>query len=91
MSFGGSAQAQTGIYRETYTNGDWYLTVELLDDDLAHFQLSSSANVEITTTPMVAKTDYSGPSEVVVFADNSLETADMHLEIDEATLCITAV
>lgn len=87
-----SAQGEGGIYRAAFKTGGRQLTIEILDDDLAHFQLADVTDAElgIWTTPMVAaETDYAGPTAVNVIALNVIETPDMRLEIDEAALCVT--
>src|SRR5689334_11809632 len=63
--------AQGEIFRNTYSDGERFLTVELLDNDLAHFQLSDTdpSNAPIWTTPMVFKTDYAGPTSVSLSGD----------------------
>jgi alpha-glucosidase len=83
--------AQGEIYHTSFSDGERFLTIELLDDDLAHFQLSTtpSDTDAIYTTPMVAKTDYTGPTSVNFPAADILETPEMHIEVDESTLCVT--
>ena len=89
LSVAGVAQGGEGVYRQSYSSDGWTLTVELLDDDLAHFQLSTSPVESIETSVMVAKTDYTGPSEVTIPEPGVLETPDMRLEIDADSLCVT--
>lgn len=85
-----AASAQGGVYRASFAAGGRVLTIEVLDDDLAHFELSSAAAEDgIYTSPMVAKTDYSGPSALVV-GEHSIETPELRLTVDAATLCVTA-
>lgn len=86
-----SAQGEGGIYRAAFKTGGRQLTVEILDDDLAHFQLGDATDDElgIWTTPMVDKTNYTGPTAVNVIALNVIETPEMRLEIDESALCVT--
>lgn len=83
--------AEDGIYRATFSSGEQTLTVELLDDDLAHFQLSAGQpNADaIWTTPMVFKTDYAGPTRVNLPAPDIIETPEMRLKVDQTALCIT--
>jgi len=85
-------QAQGGVYRATFSAEGRYLTVELLDDDLAHFELSLTAPTDeaIWTSPMIAKTDYSGPSSVDFPSADEIATPEMRLYIDPASLCVTA-
>ncbi|HEX2623268.1 MAG TPA: TIM-barrel domain-containing protein, partial [Phototrophicaceae bacterium] len=84
-----SGAAETGVYRATFGTGDRFLTIEILDDDLAHFEISADAVTTIITTPMVFKTDYAGPSSINTSAPNVIETPEMRLEINPATLCVT--
>ena len=81
------------VQRVKYQSGSSYLIVEALDDDLIHFELSAvgsgpSINDPLYTTPMVHKTDYSGPS---TFSHNGnvIETADMKVEVNTSSLCVT--
>lgn len=85
------SSASSGVYRVTFTANDQYLMVEVLDDDLAHFEVGGGAGIDeiIWTTPMVAKTDYSGPSSINLPSNNVIETPEMRLTIDAAALCIT--
>ncbi len=87
----GTTLAQPGIYRTTVNTAGRYLTIEILDDDLAHFELSDVplAADSIWTSPMVAKTDYSGPSSLEFSSDSEILTPEMRLKIDTATLCVT--
>jgi alpha-glucosidase (family GH31 glycosyl hydrolase) len=82
-------RAQGGIYHATFSDGERYLTIELLDDDLAHFQLSATdpADTAIYTTPMVLKTDYTGATSVNLPDANTLETPEMRIVVDG--LCVT--
>ena len=83
--------ATAGIYRMTFESAGHYLTLEVLDDDLVHFELGLSPpnNEAIWTTPMIAKTDYPGPSTVTAPIPTMIETREMRLEIDPNALCVT--
>ncbi|MCA9887580.1 MAG: DUF5110 domain-containing protein [Anaerolineae bacterium] len=83
-------QAQSGIYRTTFSLPGQVLTLEVLDDDLAHFKLASESqpDVPIWTSPMVAKTDYAGPSSLTI-TDETISTAEMRLHVDLDSLCVT--
>src|SRR5262245_23021658 len=54
------------VERVTYIAAGTYLALEVLDDDLIHFELASGrapdTRTPLYTTPMVSKTDYAGPS-----------------------------
>lgn len=79
-----------GVERVSYTNATGYLVVELLDDDLAHFETGAGAgpgdSVRIFTTPQVAKTDYAGPTAYSV-SGNTITTGEMQITINATTLC----
>lgn len=91
------AQAALGaVFRKKYsvTSPNQYLMVEILDDDLVHFEVSQegsgpSTSDPLYTSPMVYKTNYSGPSSIVDNG-NILETTDIKLEINATTLCVKA-
>ena len=88
LSFG--VQAQQDIYIRTFNN-ELYLTIEILDDDLAHFEISPTAPEAetIATSAMIAKTDYPGPSAIEFPSDYEIVTPEMHLLIDAESLCVT--
>ncbi len=80
------------IYQTVFESGDFYLKIELWDDDLAHFEfgVAPAPNEVIWTSPMILKTDYPGVSSVITPETNIIETPELRLEIDESTLCITS-
>lgn len=89
-----SETADAAVQRKKYSNGSSYMIVEILDDDLVHVELSAvgtgpSTSQALYTSPMVLKTDYTGPQS---FTDNGsvLETNALRLEINTSTLCLTA-
>src|SRR5690606_3850291 len=87
----GAARSGDGPRRVVFTAGSRYLIVEALDDDLLHFELSAvgaaDASRPIYTTPMVAKTDYSGPRSFA--ADGRrVETDEMRVTVGSG-LCVT--
>jgi hypothetical protein len=85
------AAADATVFRRQFVSGSSYLVVELLDDDLVHFEVASGtppAMVEpLYTSPMVFKTDYTGATAATQIG-NVIETNEMRLEIDAANLCI---
>lgn len=88
------AGADAGVYRITYAAGGRTLTVEVLTDDLAHFQLSAEPvpGGPIWTTPMIARTYYSGPSAPIDEGQarrGLIETPDLRIEVQLTTLCVT--
>ncbi|MCA9929698.1 MAG: hypothetical protein KC419_14525, partial [Anaerolineales bacterium] len=86
------AQTTLDIPRLTFTAGDAYLRVEILDDDLVHFESGSGSvpdDAPIATTPMVQKTDYAGPTEFTDDGNGTLTTAVLQLTVDPNSLCST--
>jgi alpha-glucosidase len=85
--------ASAAVERRKFTTPNGYLIVEVLDDDLIHFEASAvgsgpQTSQALYSSPMVFKTDYAGPS---TFVDNGtvLETADIRLEVNAGNLCAT--
>ncbi|RJQ50868.1 MAG: DUF5110 domain-containing protein [Desulfobacteraceae bacterium] len=81
------------VFRKKFISPPAYLIVEVLDDDLVHFELSAAGSgpavhTPLYTSPMVFKTDYSGPS-FISENGNTIETGDIRLEIDPVNLCVT--
>ena len=69
-----------------------YLIVETLDDDLIHFELSAvgsspGAAKPIYTSPMIDKTDYSGPTSYSKNG-NVIETKGLRVTVNTQTLGI---
>lgn len=94
----GDSQAQTAVAAIpllAYQTEDAYLLVEFLDDDLVHFETGQgrapATGAPIATTPMVAKTDYAGPTEFNDDGQGTLTTAVLQVTIDAQTLCSTVV
>lgn len=77
-----------------YRTADAQLTIEAAADDLIHFEFSASAagrdrEASIETSPMIARTDYPGPSHYADDGQGGITTAALALTIDHASLCIT--
>ncbi len=88
-----SVLAAGEVPRKKFTTPSAYLIVEVLDDDLVHFEISSvgqgpATDQPLYTSPMIFKTDYPGPSS---FVDNGniLETKDIRIEVNPNNLCVT--
>jgi alpha-glucosidase len=68
------------------------LTLEIAADDLIHFEFSDRAALPpagpIATTPMVARTDYPGPTRLTDDRHGHLSTASLALSVDPNSLCI---
>lgn len=89
-----SPHARAEPRRFAYFAGGRYLVVEFLDDDLLHVGLSTSpldldAQRPIPTSPMVLKTDYSGPTSLSDDGHGRLETPQLRVQVDLARLCVT--
>ncbi len=81
--------------RVIFQNGNEYLILEFLDDDLLHFELSGEeTQTDLTqplhTSPMILKTDYPGPSRLMTDGKGTFETAALKVQVDSSTLCLTA-
>lgn len=86
------AQVNAEVFRTKFVKGPEYLIIEILDNDIAHFEYSAkdnepSSDLPLYNSPMVFKTDYTGASNIT-FNNNIIETAEMRLEIDTSNLCI---
>ncbi len=92
VSWSQSGLAQ--VERVKYQSGNNYLIVEFLDDDLVHFELSAfgpgpDASEPVYTTPMVYKTNYSGPSSLTDDGNGTLETPEIRVQVNTSSLCLT--
>ncbi|MBK8903997.1 MAG: DUF5110 domain-containing protein [Anaerolineaceae bacterium] len=89
------AQSETAVPQLTFTSADSYLVVELLDDDLIHFEAGQgsppAAGTPLATSPMVQKTDYPGPTSFTDDGQGTLTTAELQVQVDPQTLCSTVL
>jgi alpha-glucosidase (family GH31 glycosyl hydrolase) len=80
--------------RAKFTRSDGsYLIIEVLDDDLLHFEYSAvqpapAISAPIATSIMVDKTDYLGSSRQS-HAGNVVEAKELRATVAPATLCVT--
>lgn len=80
------------VKRVKFTVNNQYLVVEALDDDLIHFELSTGSGPDLVTalytSPMVLKTDYSGPAS---FSNTgkTIETGEIRIDVDRQNLCFS--
>ena len=84
--------ASGAVERRKFSASGAYLIVEVLRDDLLHFELSAVGsgpplNQALYTSPMVHKTNYTGPS-TFVDSGNQLETANLRLIVNTSDLCV---
>lgn len=84
--------AAGAVERRQFTSTVGYLMIEVLDDDLIHFEASAigtppSLVQPLYTSPMVLKKDYAGPSS---FTDGgtTLETPAIRLVVQTPSLCV---
>ena len=85
--------AAAGVQRVEFVSGSSYLIVELLDDDLAHFEIAATGSspgtaTALFTTDQVSKKDYNGPT-TYSRSGNVLTTGAMSVSVDATTLCST--
>ena len=90
-----STTAWAEVPRVKYQAGGNYVVVEALDDDLIHIEYGRGAgpatSQALATSPMVSKNDYAGAT---AFTDNGsgvLETRDIRLQINPASLLVTVI
>ncbi|MGB3532576.1 MAG: TIM-barrel domain-containing protein [Microcoleaceae cyanobacterium] len=88
------ARVEASVFRTQFQTDSAYLVVEVLDEDLIHFEISNnslppSLNQPLYTSPMVLKTDYLGPSNVLQ-QFNIIQTRELKIEVIPDTLCIRA-
>ena len=85
-----SGQSVGEVIRKIYSTPSAYLIVELLDDDLVHFEAAAGSAPQLTeqlySSPMVLKMDYAGPSSFVD-SGNRIETPEIRLDVDSTNLC----
>lgn len=97
---------QAEVSRYKFTTPSAYLVVEVLDDDLVHFEVSAVGSgppetQPLYTSPMVFRTNYRGPSPVtagpgydgpsaVTRQNNIIETPHLRIEVDTGNLCVGA-
>jgi alpha-glucosidase len=88
----GPGLASGAVERRQFTAAAGYLVIEVLDDDLVHFEASAVGSAPslaqpLFTSPMVLKRDYPGPS-AFVDGGRTLETPAIRLVVDPASLCV---
>lgn len=84
--------ARADVFRTKFNTDSEYLVVEILDDDLAHFEFSASGdgppnNEPLYSSPMVLKRDYPGPTSLSQNG-NVIETSELRLEVERSNLCV---
>lgn len=80
------------IERLTLESDDLRLIIEVLDDDLFHFEYTPTSDDRadaIPCSPMIYKQDYTGPSKLIAPDMNQLITAELQVDIDPTTLALT--
>jgi alpha-glucosidase (family GH31 glycosyl hydrolase) len=94
------AQERLGVQRKIVEAGNRYLAVEILDDDLAHFELSEHRTGPdpaqgIYITPMVDQAgykNYPGPTRAgFSVTGHVIETSDMRITVEENARCARIV
>jgi alpha-glucosidase (family GH31 glycosyl hydrolase) len=81
------------VKRVKYASQGSYLSVEILDNDLIHLEYGKGMGPvtinPIAVSPMVNKTDYTGPSSFTVSTSEIMETPEIKLIIDKNTLSVS--
>lgn len=84
--------AQAATQRVQYTSGGNYLVVEVLDDDLVHFETGAGSGPgtgsALFATDQVAKTNYAGPTSFNQ-TGGTITTASTKVVVDTTSLCAT--
>ena len=80
------------VQRTKFSTDQKYLIIEVLDDDLVHFEVSAAGSgpntsTPLYTSPMVWKTDYAGPSWYR-HDGNVIETTDIKIRVETPGLCV---
>lgn len=85
------AEAAT-VQRVSYTSGGNYLVVEVLEDDLVHFETGAGAGpgtgTALFATPQVARTSFEGPTSFT-HSGGTITTAAVRVQVDSSSLCAT--
>ncbi len=91
-----AGHAQGEVYRAAFSANGYTLIVEVLDDDLVHFELNdapegatTTINAPIETSLMIAKTDYPGATSLEFPSADKIQTPELLIEVDTAALCVT--
>lgn len=92
IAFTAMSAAAWPVERATFEAGGSVLKIEILDDDLVHFELTIQPGVPdgpIDTSPMVDKKDYDGPTAPISRESGVIETKNLRIEVNAETLGIT--
>lgn len=65
------------------------LAIEVLADDLVHFGYSTTPFETVPVSPLVAKTDFTGPTRIHDDGQGGIETPALGLQVEADTLCFT--
>jgi alpha-glucosidase len=93
-----AAQERLGVQRQKYESGNRYLVVEILDDDLAHFELSENRTGPnpdhgIWVSPMVDRAryqNYRGPTrDGFAVHGNVITTNEMQITVEPEARCVS--
>jgi alpha-glucosidase (family GH31 glycosyl hydrolase) len=87
-----STPLRAEVERVKFAADNRYLVVEALDDDLIHFEFSAvgagpDVTTQLTTSPMVFKADYGGPSSFSHIG-STVETAEIRMDVNPQNLCV---
>lgn len=85
------AAGLAAVERHTFATDSAYLVVEILSDDLVHFEAAAGfappLDQPLYTSPMVLETDYDGPSSF--HRDGAtLKTPGVRVQVNPGNLCV---
>lgn len=92
IAFTAMSAAAWPVERAMFEAGGSVLRIEILDDDLVHFELTAqpgSPDSPIDTSPMVDKKDYDGPTAPIQRESGTFETKNLRIEVNAETLGIS--
>ncbi len=83
-----------GVQRMQYASAQASLTIEILADDVVHFEFAAAGagsvvDAPIYTTPMVVHTDYPGPTRFTDDGHGGLATPSLEVTVNAVDLCLT--
>ncbi len=71
-----------------------YLTIEILDDDLVHFELTAlepqgDSGLPVSSSPMVVENDFTGPGTFTDNGSGAISTGELAIKVEPQSLCFT--
>jgi len=84
-----AVSSRAEVKRASFSTGSQYLRIEVLDEDLMHFEYAAGTapTGAIYTSPMILKTDYTGPTAYSE-SGSVVETGELRATVDQRSLCV---